>query len=366
MIARRKTVILAVVAGHAAWGVGVAAADSITATCAPGPCGTWQAQAVQLDWMLDVPSRASDEGCGRSTIDVQGVHNRTCRALTSLGNPILSSTATVLIDTTPPLVTGVALTPVPNALGWRTAPVSATFSGRDPGPAGAVAGIASCTQVLYTGPDTAAASVSGTCRDRAGNVSAPGTHTFAFDATPPRLGSAGAGIGDRLVRIRWSGAETRVEITRTPGRGSEPTSVVYSGTGRTFADTRVRNGTTYQYVVGVRDAAGNATTRALVATPVRGVLEPANGAVVTAPPRVRWSEVRNATYYNLQIFRNGRKVLSVWPKRPKFRLREQWNYRGRLERMKAGDYQVFVWPGLGPFANQRYGRRVGTLRFTRS
>jgi hypothetical protein len=367
-VIRARTLLLVIaiaLTALASWGAAPAAADSITATCTPGPCGAWQARAVQVDWTLDVPSRARDEGCGRSTIVAQGVTSLTCSAFNIDGGRILFSTVTILVDTTPPQVTGAALTPTANALGWRTSPVSATFSGRDPGPTGAVSGIAACTQAPYGGPDTPAATVSGTCRDRAGNVSAPLTQTFAYDATPPGLGTSTAGIGDRLVRLRWSGAEAPVEIARSPGTGSDPTTVVYAGTARTFTDIRVRNGTTYHYTISVRDAAGNATMRPLVATPVRGVLEPANGAEVTAPPRLRWSEVRNATYYNVQVFRNGRKILSVWPKRPRFRLREQWTYRGRVERMVAGEYQVFAWPGFGRFATQRYGRRVGTLRFTR-
>ena len=43
------------------------------------------------------------------------------------------------------------------------------------------------------------------------------------------------------------------------------------------------------------------------------LLAPPNGAVLTAPPLLRWSKVRGADYYNVQLLRDGRKVLSAWP-----------------------------------------------------
>lgn len=366
MRAARPTLALGLVcAGTLAGATAYAtAADSITATCTPGPCGIWQPRAVQIDWSVDVPARTSDEGCGRETITAQGVHQRTCRAFTGL-DVILATTVTVRIDTTPPNVTGVTLAPVANGLGWYTAPLTATFAGLDPGPAASVSGIASCSQVPFSGPDSANASVSGTCRDRAGNVSAPFIQTFRYDATPPGLGPVDAEVGDRMVRLQWSDAEAPVQITRSPGVGGEAASVLFTGNGRTFTDRRVKNRTAYTYAVSVSDPAGLVTSRQLAAMPVRAMLEPANLSTVTEPPRLRWSEVRNASYYNVQVFRRGKKILSVWPKTPGYRLKERWRYAGRTITLTDGDYRVFVWPGVGPFAQQRYGRIVGSVRFTK-
>jgi hypothetical protein len=71
----------------------------------------------------------------------------------------------------------------PNANGWYNAPVAVGFTGTDP-----TSGFASCSpQVSYAGPDNANASVSGTCRDVAGNVSAQATRSLKYDATAPAV-----------------------------------------------------------------------------------------------------------------------------------------------------------------------------------
>ncbi len=64
--------------------------------------------------------------------------------------------------------------------GWYTSPVTITFSGT-----GDISGIASCTSTTYSGPDSATASVPGTCTDNAGNTSAPVSVDFKYDATAP-------------------------------------------------------------------------------------------------------------------------------------------------------------------------------------
>src|SRR5262249_26095418 len=43
---------------------------------------------------------------------------------------------------------------------------------------------------------------------------------------------------------------------------------------------------------------------------------PAAGSVLTAPPLLRWRAVRRAGYYNVQVYRNGHRILSFWPSRP--------------------------------------------------
>ena len=57
-----------------------------------------------------------------------------------------------------------------------------TFAGTDP-----TSGIASCTQTVYSGPDSGGAVATGTCTDAAGNVSTGSTFGFKFDSTPPSV-----------------------------------------------------------------------------------------------------------------------------------------------------------------------------------
>jgi hypothetical protein len=69
--------------------------------------------------------------------------------------------------------------------------------------------------------------------------------------------------------------------------------------------------------------------------------------------------VRGARNYNLQLWRRGAKILSVWPARPHYQLKRRWTYGGRSWRLKPGRYRWLVWPGFGPRSKADYGRRLG-------
>jgi hypothetical protein len=61
------------------------------------------------------------------------------------------------------------------------------------------------------------------------------------------------------------------------------------------------------------------------------------------PPLV-WPRVRNATGYDVEIFRGGQKVLAVRTARPRLVLPVRWTYRGRSIRLVSGSYRWYVWP----------------------
>jgi len=77
---------------------------------------------------------------------------------------------------------------------------------------------------------------------------------------------------------------------------------------------------------------------------------------------LRWTPVRNATYYNVQLY-NGGKVLSAWPAHARLRLGRRWRFGGHLHRLKPGRYRWYVWPGFGPRSAARYGPMVGKGKF---
>ncbi len=348
----------------AAIGVQTARAESITATCTPGPCGTWQATNVRLTWDVLVPGADETVDCGLVTITQEGTTRRTCKALSlSMPDPILSATVTISIDKTAPVVIAAVPGVTPNLLGWHTSPFGIVFQGADSSTTTSTSGIAACTQASYSGPDTPGTSVSGTCRDRAGNLSPPLIYSFKYDATSPALAPVGATTADRAVTLRWKRSEAPVEIARTPGIANEAASVVYRGPAESFVDKRVKNGITYQYRATVTDVAGHATTQAVTARPARGLLAPANGARVTGAPRLAWTQILNADYYNIQLFRGSKKILSVWPRTTAYALRSGWRFQGKRFRLTPGTYRVYVWPGFGAFAKQRYGRIVGSRTF---
>jgi hypothetical protein len=70
---------------------------------------------------------------------------------------------------------------------------------------------------------------------------------------------------------------------------------------------------------------------------------PLAGSVVRKAPRLRWQAKKHAAYYNLQLFRNGKRVLLRWPDHPFYRL--------PAGKLRPGTYVWFVWPAV---------RRTGT------
>jgi hypothetical protein len=262
-----------------------------------------------------------------------------------------SSAAVIGFDRTPPTVTGASPGRPPDGKGWYNRPVVVSFAGAD-----STSGVESCSAPGYSGPNSATASVGGSCRDRAGNVSAPGSFALKYDSTAPSLARLRARSGNHRVALTWQASRdvAVVEIERS-GR------TIYRGGGRHFVDRKLKNGVRYEYVLTAYDEAGNTVRRSIVARSA-ALFSPAAGARVSSPPLLAWSPVPEATYYNVQLIR-GRKVLSAWPTRPRLRLEWSWTYAGRRYRLTPGRYRWYVWPGLEPRSAGHYGRLVGGSSF---
>jgi hypothetical protein len=95
------------------------------------------------------------------------------------------------------------------------------------------------------------------------------------------------------------------------------------------------------------------------------LLGPKRGSIFRRrhPPLLRWTPVRGATYYNLQLSRLGRKMLSTWPTRARYRVKKHWGYGGRKWRLVPGTYRWIVRPGFGKRSKADYGRRIGSSTF---
>ena len=204
--------------------------------------------------------------------------------------------------------------------------------------------------------------MSGSCRDRAGNVGTA-SYPLAYDATPPGAPRARALPGHRRVSLTWSlPADARsVEVVRlAPGADA----VLYRGAGRAFTGRGLRNGIRYRYRVGAIDRAGNRSWDETSAVPTSSpLLVPANGGRRREPPLLVWKAVKRARYYNVQLYRGARKVLTRWPRTNQLQLRRSWRYGGRIRRLVPGRYTWLVWPGKGRRAAREYGRMLGKRRF---
>ena len=222
-----------------------------------------------------------------------------------------SATATMSLqyDSTAPSVSG-----KPDrapAGGWYRKPFTISFAGAD-----ALSRVASCTgPVQYKGPDGAGASVKGTCTDAAGN-SAEGTFGFKYDATAPKLAKPKVERGKKLVRIIWQRQAdfASATIVRRPGLKGKRSSVVYRGKAGSFADRTVREGVRYRYELVVADVAGNRSGRTLAASSRLPLYRPEAGQQVRAPLTLAWDAQPATRFYNVQMYRNGVKVLSLWPR----------------------------------------------------
>ena len=332
------------------------AQPEIDVTCNGTEClSDWYRTAVRVDWA--VAGGAPTAGCSDVTITADTAGTEQGCIVRDGGGATASLTIPLRIDRTAPTVTAGAASRPPDHDGWYSAPVDVRFSGAD-----VLSGLASCTAGSYAGPDTAAARVAGTCTDVAGNRSAPFGFPLRYDATAPPTTGIAADPRDRAVRLSLP-AGPSARIVRTPGVGGAAQSVLVSEAGGTLIDRRVENGRSYSYEVTLSDPAGNTANLTLRVVPGPRLREPAARQQLSAPPLLRWTPVRGARYYNVQLRRDGRKILSRWPAAAKLQLPATWRFAGKRYRLKPGRYRWVVWPGEGPRAKGRYGKKIGARGF---
>jgi hypothetical protein len=175
---------------------------------------------------------------------------------------------------------------------------------------------------------------------------------------------------DGAVRIQWNAGGREVMVTRSTSAtrslsavGDE--SVVYTGTASSYTDRGLTNGVEYRYVVMAVDSAGNHSAGvAAVIVPRRNLLKsPKEGARLKKAPKLLWALDSEAQYYNAQLLLNGKKILSVWPVRPAYKLKKSWKFEGRKYTLKPGVYTWFVWPGYGARSAVDYGELMGSRTF---
>jgi hypothetical protein len=316
----------------------------------------WYRSNVTVDWQ--VTGETSSSGCDTVTLAADTAGTKLTCTAESNGDETTKS-VTIKVDKTPPTASAAADRP-PDANGWYNQPLTVSSSGAD-----AMSGLGSCSSTAYAGPDDASASVAGSCQDAAGNTKATSL-AFRYDATAPKLRYLKTRPRDHAVQLEWtnSGDMRVVNVVRTPGRNGAAQSLVFSGLAHRFRDRRVTVGRAYAYRVSGLDRANNVAERVVTAVATGALLRPAPGKELArnARPKLLWADVKGASYYNVQLYRNG-KILSVWPVRHSFQLRREWRYKGRRYRLGPGVYRWFVWPGFGRIAAASYGRLVGQSTF---
>jgi hypothetical protein len=244
----------------------------------------WYTSEVVVSWTFSGATTAGPDCLPQQlTADTPGTAI-TCTVSDGTGGSI-SRTVTVHLDRTPPAAVTATPARPPDVGPFYTAPLPISWSATD-----ATSGIAACTALTYAGPSDPAATATGSCRDQAGNVSAPLPFTFNYGVPPT------------------------------------PAPVIAAST-----------------------AAPATSPGGLTATPTTAKAK-------AKRPTLTWRQRAGVKYYNLQLFRNGRKILSAWPTVAHYTLKPSWRHHGRTYKLAAGRYRWYVWPGYGPRAAHRYGR----------
>lgn len=225
-----------------------------------------------------------------------------------------------------------------------------------------------CSPASGTTFAVGATTVSCSAQDSSGNDA---TETFVVvvaDTTPPPpvTGLVIQAVAGHTL-LRWQSPvspdldHVEIDRTRLPGGSA---LVLFQGQASSFTDVHTVNGLRYQYTVFTVDAAGNRTgVAAVVSARAISLVSPSDGARIPAPPVLRWVPAGGADYYNLQLYRGGTKVLSVWPTKASYRLGRRWRFAGAAHSLVPGTYRWFVFPGYGPQRRRRFGPAIGTSSF---
>jgi hypothetical protein len=289
-VPRLAVVLLALLVAPATAPTPARAAAPPVATCTipgsstPRDCGSWFTTDVTISWTWE--PGATDTNCNVVTIKTDTPGSVvTCRVW--YGSDYVEAGKVIKRDATPPTVSSGATARAPDSGEWFNKPVGVAFSATD-----ATSGPAGCTGGTYSGPDSASATVTGTCRDVAGNAST-GSLTLRYDATPPTVTASASRSPDGNG---WYREPLTVAFTAADGLSGVASCdgpAVYRGPDTAAAELA---GT-------CRDHAGNAGPPAAVtirydSTPppaARGVEVDAGDGVA----RLSWARAPSAQLYEL-------------------------------------------------------------------
>ena len=167
------------------------------------------------------------------------------------------------------------------------------------------------------------------------------------------------------VRLHWKNPATSLfdhvivvlnmaHAPRDPGDGH----VIYTGPG-TSARVALRIGLTGYFALYSIDHSGTISSAARRNVSLAGLIpmRPLTGSVVHKAPQLTWKPQKGTAYYNVQIFRNGKRIVVDWPSHASYRL--------PLRKLKPGTYVWFVWPAARhKHAPATFGKLIGRATFT--
>ena len=171
-----------------------------------------------------------------------------------------------------------------------------------------------------------------------------------------------------ILTLRWVNPVTTnlasvlvvMNLEHAPKKPSDGTKI-YRGL-KTSASVTLRAGQTgylalFSYATGSTKPSLPARTKFSLASLIP--LRPLTGSVLHKVPVLTWKPEKGSAYYNLQLYRNGKRVLVVWP--------SQASYRIPASTLTPGTYVWYVWPalrvgGAAPTFASLIGRATFTYR----
>jgi hypothetical protein len=294
-----------------------------------------------------------------------GVFTAVAELTNAAGTTGSSSAAVVVVDNLSPSFTAMpsdALVEQTAVTGERFSYEALAADGLDPSPTVA------CSPTSGAVFPHGTTAVRCTATDWGGHAVAAGFDVQVVNSVPPApVHSFATRARNGSVRLAWQKPTDwdaqRVVVSRAP-KGTTQWRVVKRTESLTgFTDTRVANGREYRYRAMSYDVVGNVSAPALADARPSRFMSPVWRAQLTRPPRLQWSPIRGADYYNVQVWRGPVKVLSRWPRRPSHPMAATWRFAGRLQTLEPGTYFAYAWPGFGSKARARYGRMIGWTKF---
>ena len=212
--------------------------DAPSASVAPARApdhNGWYNDPVLITWSGSDPI-SGVESCTSRTYSAPDVSNGSTSGTCTdrAGNQSAAVPFALSYDGTAPNPTNAAAGRGPDHNGWYNHAVGVTWSGND-----GTSGVESCTSRTYNGPDVVNGSTSGTCTDRAGNVSTTLAFPLSYDSTAPAVsvvpgrGPDHNGWYNQSLGLTWSGidATSGVDSCSGPSAYNGPDSATARATG---------------------------------------------------------------------------------------------------------------------------------------
>jgi hypothetical protein len=290
------------------------------------------------------------------------------------------TTYTWTVDTVPPDTT-VSSSPPANA---TTASASFTFTSNEAGATFVcsldAAGFDACNSPkTYEGLGDGSHTFRVQAVDAAGNADpTPASYSWRIsgvgpgsaDHTPPgNVRNLRRRVGYGVLRLSWRRPPDadfdHIGIFVSTSARSPARVAIYRGSASAYTARHFRNGFYYRFAVVSYDHAGNVSRGVSAVVTASALLRaPDDGARVRTSPRLLWTKIPGAIFYNVQLYYGSQKALSTWPRHAAVQLATQWLYAGHRFTLKKGVYHWYVWPAFGPRARSHYGQLLGQATFT--